>query len=460
MKNFATILMVATLFAAMILVFAAISSSGLRFELNSNAVLTLLFFATALGVMIASIFIRSFSLVDLLVMYFVAVSVGFSGFYEVATNAFPWPVVHDGTSIRYALIVYSLFLAAYLVGHFSAGAIPVPKIHAINSNRRYSTAMLTMLCLTLVCLAIAGPSAFSPRAADDAVIAEGIRPQILQIGKSLCLTAWLFLLCSWLDKRRYAGLVISAGFMMLICFNPITSPRFQFIAAVLATLSTLAIFTNPAPVVKASVYCALFLANYIVFGPLKSLSAGISNFDTWAFNDLGSFLADYAYRVDFDAMQVSANTLAYFDANGGFSFGYNLLGAVLFWVPRMFWPNKPMSESIEIHDSLGYEYTNLSFPLPMELYACAGLVSVVVLAFFFAFFIKRISLKTAAAQHFYSIRIEQTVLMALLAGYMPIIMRGALNAVAPFFGFSFAAYVIIVILNRSFFRAARQSFHL
>ncbi|MGP4691117.1 hypothetical protein [Agrobacterium cavarae] len=451
MKNFAALATLAALLIAMVLVFLAISSSGRYFNNDGDAALLLLFFVTCMAVLVASIFIRSVSLVDMLVLYFLAVSVGFSGYYEVATNLFPWPVVHDSHSLKYAIAVYAIFLVSYLAGHVAAGSKPVKAVHAIRGNDRFFTVMAGILLFALLCLFMAGPGAFTARASDEVMAVEGFGSQILQLGKCFTLAAWLFLFCVWLDTGRYRMFVVVAGLMMVICFNPITSARFQFIAAVIATISVTTAFIRPTPFLKAFVYLGLFVANYIVFGPLKSLSAGLSNFDTSAFSNLSGFLADYAFRVDFDAVQVSANTLAYLSATSGFNYGFNLVGAAFFWVPRMLWPSKPISESIEIHDSLGYEYTNLSFPLPMEFYAVWGFSSVIILACLFGYFVRRTTVKCMAAEYYYGIRIEQTVLLALMAGYMPIIMRGAINAVAPIFGFCFIAYMLVVLLNRKFF---------
>lgn len=448
MKNITVLFIVALFFMSIGAVFLAISANGLHFDTSGPALSMLLFFIGSISLLVASIFIPSFALVDLLVIYFVTISFGFSGYYQVATGVFPWPKVHTSAAINYAVLIYLVFISSYLAGHAVAGRKQIHKVYEIVSDQRFFILMCVLLGLAVICLASGGGAVFTARASEDGPELDGLRPQLVQIGKCLSLTVFLFLLCVWLDKKKFVKLVIFAGVVLVVSYNPVTSPRFQVVAAGIATASVFFVFVRLKPTAKALIYFGLFLANYIIFGPLKSLSSGFNNVDTTVFEDLSAFVSDYAYRVDFDATQISANAVTYFDYAGGFNFGYNIFAAFFFFVPRVWWPSKPPAETIEIHDSLGYEYLNLSFPLPLEFYAAAGLVSVVALAFVLAYMLKRKSMQAFAACSFYNRRVEQTVFMALAAGYAPIVLRGALNGVAPLFGFSFVAYFVIVFFNR------------
>ena len=64
----------------------------------------------------------------------------------------------------------------------------------------------------------------------------------------------------------------------------------------------------------------------------------------------------------------------------GITFGNQLLGVVLFLVPRSFWLNKPVGSGYLIAESLGWDFKNVSCPIMAEGYINFGLVGIVAFA--------------------------------------------------------------------------------
>ncbi|OWK23428.1 hypothetical protein AJ87_37620 [Rhizobium yanglingense] len=82
----------------------------------------------------------------------------------------------------------------------------------------------------------------------------------------------------------------------------------------------------------------------------------------------------------------------------------------------------------------------------MEFYFAGGVVGVILLAFAFGYFLRRLSKKVT--QHS-AARVTESVLFSIVSGYMPIMMRGSLNSVLPQFGFALISYFIIAwIISR------------
>ncbi len=88
--------------------------------------------------------------------------------------------------------------------------------------------------------------------------------------------------------------------------------------------------------------------------------------------------SDFLFTGAFDAYEVFGHGILYADERG-VTFGRQLAGAVLFWVPRVMWPNKPDGTG----RMLGENYiagagstlnVNLSAPLPLEGYINFGLI--------------------------------------------------------------------------------------
>ena len=84
---------------------------------------------------------------------------------------------------------------------------------------------------------------------------------------------------------------------------------------------------------------------------------------------------ELAQKMDFDSYQQIANTVALVDREG-LQFGRQIAGAVLFWVPRSLWSDKPLSTGEYVGEQTGHAFTNLSAPLWMEFYIDGGLLLV------------------------------------------------------------------------------------
>lgn len=83
---------------------------------------------------------------------------------------------------------------------------------------------------------------------------------------------------------------------------------------------------------------------------------------------------------DFDGFQQIVNAMV-FSEDVGHSLGHYTSSALLFFVPRSLWEGKATPASIDVAEHRGYEFTNLSLPLPAELFLDFGMVGMVVLMF-------------------------------------------------------------------------------
>lgn len=95
-------------------------------------------------------------------------------------------------------------------------------------------------------------------------------------------------------------------------------------------------------------------------------------------------LTSYLTEGHFDAYENIAYTMWFVDSEGH-TLGRQLLGGVLFWIPRRFWPNKPVATGQVVYEWLAQEgYTvynaNVAVPLPGEAYIDFGIFGVVILA--------------------------------------------------------------------------------
>lgn len=100
-------------------------------------------------------------------------------------------------------------------------------------------------------------------------------------------------------------------------------------------------------------------------------------------------LDTYFSTGNYDAYMMLIACFRYIAACGH-TLGRQLLGAVLFFIPRSFWPGKPISSGAEIAHTIGLTFDNISAPLPMEAFIDFGLIGVVVFAFVIGYFLRRV----------------------------------------------------------------------
>lgn len=154
-------------------------------------------------------------------------------------------------------------------------------------------------------------------------------------------------------------LLISTVGSLLVTNFPLGGARYWIGSVYLGIL--LLLFGNRArsnwPLVLILIGSVLWL--YPRFGPLRDPGA------SWHPEVLATDFYDSVSRGDFDAYTMIAHTIDYV-RNEGVTYGRQLLGAVLFWVPRKWWDEKPVGSGWVVADSIGLPWRNVSSPLIAE----------------------------------------------------------------------------------------------
>lgn len=102
----------------------------------------------------------------------------------------------------------------------------------------------------------------------------------------------------------------------------------------------------------------------------------------------GEGIGEVFNTLHYDAFINIVATIDYVKYDG-FSYGYQLLSAFLFFVPRKVWPDKPITtgQLVGEHliDNYGFNFSNLSNPMVSEGYINFGVVGVILLALALAY---------------------------------------------------------------------------
>jgi hypothetical protein len=199
--------------------------------------------------------------------------------------------------------------------------------------------------------------------------------------------------------------------------NPISNSRYWFgtilIALVFAIWPTLRAGYRGLVVVALFTAAVLFpYTDYFRYEPVYRQAMS------------GSVLEVMSVKGDYDAQAQLTNTVDFVDSSG-FFYGQQALGALLFWVPRSVWPDKPVDTGTILATYARSTNLNLSAPLWSEAYIDFGLVGVVLVFLALGYTVGRLDLSYAAAARWPGAR-WALIVTPVAAGYLFIILRGSL----------------------------------
>lgn len=171
----------------------------------------------------------------------------------------------------------------------------------------------------------------------------------------------LIFLAALVRTKRRGGpdmLVYLMCGLLLLFISPLGVPR--TLAGALYIPLLMLVFL-PKLVSKYAILCLIVFA-VIFAAPVADIFRVIQLSDQV---DLGAnFNLDYLFAGHFDAFYNLVLVVQLDFASNG----WQTVGALLFWVPRAVWGDKPIGTSFDFAEFAGLRASNISFPLPAELY--------------------------------------------------------------------------------------------
>jgi oligosaccharide repeat unit polymerase len=132
--------------------------------------------------------------------------------------------------------------------------------------------------------------------------------------------------------------------------------------------------------------------------------------------------------IDYDGFTQMNRAQQYVDANG-LSYGRQMVGTLLFFIPRSAWPDKPLASGMAVGIFSHQQNTNLSMPLWGEGYMDFGYAGT-----FAALFLYGLVVRTMDSRYEKNGR-ERSLIAALvpvLSGYQFFLLRGSLMVTMPY----------------------------
>ncbi len=376
------------------------------------------------------------SMLQLTFWMFVYCWLGLAASVQLKADLYPWPRATDSDGFLWTEALIIVGIAAYEMGvRFKGrpnGARPTILTIAPPSVQRF--VILTLGCLAISSWAIyqqGGPSEVLRtryeigRTAKTSGRALSQRQTDISLQRVPPVVALLVAIYMFSDKlssrrkRRFLAVSITALVLFNLVANyPPSLPR-TFLGFILVSIAAL-VLRNRARFVPLFFLTMIF--GLTVLFPYADYFRSQTGYTT---ADIASPTQKLIEKSDYDAFEMVANTVQAVKVRG-VAYGYNFLGAALFFVPRSIWPEKPHGTGWTVGEIVGYSSLSLilSSPLWAEFYYGGGFPLLIVGFWFYGYLTRR-----AERQEFRPP--IAAVFVAYAAGLQTYLLRGdLLNAVS------------------------------
>lgn len=190
------------------------------------------------------------------------------------------------------------------------------------------------------------------------------------------------------QKKKCTFTVLASFLVLVIAAFPTGLARYN----TAAIYGGIMLLLFPAMSKKKGVFAVLFLfAFLIVFPAMNAFRYANFSIETLfqslidSFGNIGSgFLTG-----DYDSYSMFVRAIEYVEAFGSTT-GWQLITAILFFIPRSIWPSKGLGSGWTIAAAQGQDFKNVSCPLPGEGMINFGVIGVVAFAIVFGIICRKI----------------------------------------------------------------------
>lgn len=232
-----------------------------------------------------------------------------------------------------------------------------------------------------------------------------------------------------ISKEKNKVIFAVLGLLALITCFPAAVPRFAAAAMYIPVMLILFSFVR-----QKNVFSLIFVGGLLVLFPFLNVFRN--------FGDENSEKFKLDFKMFTEAHFDSYQNFALLVSNDLITYGKQLLGVFLFWVPRSVWPEKPMGTGAYTAEKLNFFFSNVAANYFAEGYVNFGYIGVILFLLFLAYQTALVDKAYWEAERrvtgdFFS------VLYMISLGFLFFILRGdMLSSVAYLCGFLFAAIFV------------------
>jgi oligosaccharide repeat unit polymerase len=367
-------------------------------------------------------------------------------FFHVKENLFPfYNLSYDTNDIYDASQILLIFSLLFWLGFFWNQKIPTYKIEKINNlidvkkvNKfKFYLIFYSLVLIVFSCILIYGPEAFMVKRSefDRDVFGNNStsRELIINSIKAISFASVFFLI--FLRKNFNKISFICNLTLVLILFFiinfPLAQPRFVFFSYFIFLFC---FFYRSNFKRKTIIFLGFCFGITTIFPYFSHITRGEGDFNV----DMSEY---YRLSGDFDGFQSIINGVVFVNKYG-YTIGNQLFSSLFSFIPRSLWTSKSEPTGSLGAMAAGYDYLNISSPLPIEFYIDFGYLGLSILAFLFGMFLRKIDIFYIYDRKWGLKYIIAVILISMIA----IISRGALLAVLNNFYITVFVFSVIYFL--------------
>ena len=367
---------------------------------------------------------------------FVYTCMGIAPLAQLTTGrSTPLAIQVDDEMLTMASLLTLLGLVCFDVAYHSRLRRPSANVPRVRYRELRSIRVLRMFSLAALAsglvyiIQVKGPAVFflSRQEAGEALDAinpdsgDALRAIISGAGSVTNLCALIFYMHVVRTRKQsmvFLDVILMAALvaMNVIVNNPISNSRYWTLAVLFGLVMPL--IRGRKALFNVAILAGTF-ASILIF-PLSDISRRAAGTGTpLQVDSVWTMIA----TKDYDQFTMLANTLGY-TADYGFSWGMQAIGPLFFWVPRVFWPQKPYDTGVEVGIWMNSANLNLSAPLWAEAWINFGLLGLVLV--FVGLGVLAHRLDTGFRADVLGMGSVGYLGISIFAGYLFILLRGSL----------------------------------
>jgi len=185
---------------------------------------------------------------------------------------------------------------------------------------------------------------------------------------------------------------------------------------------------------SANLFAGLFILSIIFVFPFFNQFRRFDSFANLSLLPSPSFF----FEAHFDAYENMASVLE----SGFVTYGFQLLGSILFFIPRVIWTDKPVGSGYVLANNLGYVFNNISMPFLGEGFINFGLLGLFMFAITIGYLMARLD------SHFVKLQLTERTPYSLVIYYFMIgalffLLRGDLLSSVAYITAGVVVYIFI-----------------
>ena len=243
------------------------------------------------------------------------------------------------------------------------------------------------------------------------------------------------------SKKRIDINIILIGILVFLMNFPVSTTRFWMGSIYIGIMLMIFVKTKR----NNRIQDLMFLAIFTILFPLTYLFHFYSIEDIILKNKFSFDLASSYLSIDYDAYSVFLRIINYVGLNG-VVLGKQLIGTILFLIPRSIWAGKPQATGAFIAQVTGQSFTNISSPFISEGYINFGIIGLLIFEMLLAIISSKLDGNYWSKEKNKYVKMVYPFLIGLLLFYE----RGALHH-AVVYTFCFMLPLIIIFIKNIIF---------